>query len=132
MTSLAIHTADGDGPYPGVLLYPDAFSPRPRIAEMAAFAKLGPMMQALTPDRLTADAETYLDFLAGRDAVAPFAHADNDSSMTPEQVKALEAALAESGATRSSARPLLPRRAIRRGRGSSGRSRSSRTPGAPR
>ncbi len=208
MTTVDIHTADGDadtyvvrpdgdGPYPGVLLFPDAFGLRPRIAEMAAriaergyivlapnilyrggrsplvdpadledaekrgaaFGRLGPMMQALTPERLIADTQIYLDFLAARDGAdagpvaivgycmggrnaliameafperittlasfhagrvvtededSPhlsveritgevyFGHADNDGSMTPDQVKALEAALEESGVTYTS------------------------------
>ena len=29
-------TGEGPGPHPGVLLYMDAFGPRPRLAEMAA------------------------------------------------------------------------------------------------
>src|SRR3954471_12698138 len=99
---------DGDGEYPGVLLFMDAFGLRPRIAEMAAriaergyavlapnllyrggrsplvepaelqdpekrgaaFGRLQPMMQALTPARLTADTGTYLDFFAAQDGVA--------------------------------------------------------------
>jgi carboxymethylenebutenolidase len=188
---------DGDGQYPGVLLFMDAFGLRPRIAEMAAriaergyavlapnilyrggrsplidpadlqdpekrgatFGRLMPMMQQLTTERLTADTATYLDFFAAQDGVAAgpvaivgycmggrnalvameafperikalasfhagrvvtddedsphlavgqitgevyFAHADNDGSMTPDQVKALESALDEAGVTYTS------------------------------
>jgi carboxymethylenebutenolidase len=208
MTTVDIPTADGaadsylvrpegDGQYPGVLLFIDAFGLRPRIAEMAAriaergyavlapnilyrgsrsplvdladledpekrgaaFGRLGPMMRQLTPKRLTADTATYLDFFAAQDGVAPgpvvivgycmggrnaliamaafpdrikalgsfhagyvvtedadsphlgvasitgevyFGHADNDGSMTPEQIKALEAALSDAGVTYTS------------------------------
>ncbi|KUL34585.1 dienelactone hydrolase family protein [Actinoplanes awajinensis] len=183
---------DGPEPYPGILMFMDAFGVRPRLREMAdrvaergyavllpnlfyrsqrspivdpavltdekergaAFAKLGPMMQELTPERVVADATAYLDFLAAQDGVAAgpagifgycmggmnalrvisalpdrvsvlgsfhagrvvgdqpdsphrgvgsitgevyFGHADNDSSMTPEQIAELEAALADAG-----------------------------------
>ena len=183
---------DGDGPFPAVLMFMDAFGLRPRLAEMAeriaqrgyavlvpnlfyrsaqgqlvtpeeltdpekrgaAFGRLGPMMQELTPARIAADSGSYLDFLAAQPSVAPgpvvatgycmggrqalraieahpdrikalasfhaggivsddpdsahlavgavtgelyFAHADHDRSMTPEQIKALEAALDEAG-----------------------------------
>ena len=98
---------DDDARHPGVLLWTDAFGPRPRIEEMARqiaeqgyvvlvphvfyrqgraplldtstlkdpdargslFAKLRPWMNALTPERAMSDAESYLDFLAGQDAV---------------------------------------------------------------
>lgn len=188
---------DGPGPYPGVLLFADAFGLRPRIAEMAAeiaergyavlavnllyrggrsplvdtadladpekrgaaFGRLMPMIQDLTARRLAADTETYLDFFAAQDGVAAgpvvvvgycmggtnalraieafpdriaalasfhagrvvtdqsdsphlavgaitgevyFAHADQDQSMTPDQIKTLEAALAEAGVTYTS------------------------------
>jgi carboxymethylenebutenolidase len=183
---------EGDGPFPGVLMFMDAFGLRPRLAEMAqliaergyavlvpnlfyrsarsplvtaeeladpekrgaAFGRLSPMMQELTPERVAADTDSYLDFLAAQPGVAAgpvaavgycmggrnalvameahpdrikalgsfhaggvvtdqptsphlavgnvtgevyFAHADNDRSMTPEQIKALEAALDEAG-----------------------------------
>ncbi|MEU4239003.1 dienelactone hydrolase family protein [Actinoplanes sp. NPDC026619] len=188
---------DGDGPFPGVLFFMDAFGLRPRLAEMAeriaergyavlvpnlfyrsasgrlvtpeelddpekrgaAFARLGPMMQALTAERVAADTGSYLDFFAaqpgvsaepvvavgycmgGRNALraieahpdrikalgsfhaggvvtdAPdsphlavgsvtgelyFAHADNDSSMNADQIKALESALEDAGVTYTS------------------------------
>jgi carboxymethylenebutenolidase len=188
---------DGDGPFPGVLFFMDAFGLRPRLEEMAeriaergyavlvpnlfyrdasgllitpeelgdaekrsaAFGRLGPMMQNLTAGRIAADSGSYLDFLAaqpgvsaepvvavgycmgGRNALraieahpdrikalasfhaggvvtdAPdsphlavgsvtgelyFAHADNDSSMTADQIKALESALEDAGVTYTS------------------------------
>jgi carboxymethylenebutenolidase len=183
---------EGDGPFPGVLVFMDAFGLRPRLAEMAgriaergyavlvpnlfyrsasgplvtseeltdaekrgaAFGRLGPMMQALTAERIVADTGSYLDFLAAQPGVADepvvlvgycmgarnglraiaaypdrikalgsfhaggvvtdepdsphlsvgaitgevyFGHADNDSSMTPDQIRALESALDEAG-----------------------------------
>jgi carboxymethylenebutenolidase len=183
---------EGDGPFPGVLIFMDAFGLRPRIAEMAAriaergyavlapnilyrggrpplvdpaeladperrgaaFGKLMPMVQALTTERITADTTSYLDFFAAQDGVAAgpvvvvgycmggtnalraiaahptriaavasfhggrlatdqpdsphlavgnitgeayFGHADNDQSMTADQIKVLESALDEAG-----------------------------------
>ena len=188
---------DGDGPFPGVLMFMDAFGLRPRLAAMAeriaargravlvpnllyrsaesplvdpddladpekrgaVFGRLQPMMRALTAERLAADTDSYLDFLAavpgvadrpaaivgycmgGRNALVAieahpdrigalasfhagrvvtdqpdsphlrvgaitgevyFAHADRDQSMTPEQIKTLEAALDEAGVTYTS------------------------------
>jgi len=188
---------DGDGPFPAVLMYMDAFGLRPRLAEMAervaergyavlvpnlfyrharppivdpavlgdpdqraaAFGRLAPMMQALTQEVIAADSAAYLDFLAAQPGVRPgpvvvvgycmggtlglrtieahpdrvaglgsfhagrvvsdqpdsphlavgsitgevyFAHADNDGSMTPEQIKALEAELDAAGVTYTS------------------------------
>ncbi|MFC7278225.1 dienelactone hydrolase family protein [Paractinoplanes rhizophilus] len=99
---------DGDGPFPGVLMFMDAFGLRPRLAEMAeriaergyavlvpnlfyrsasgplvtaeeltdpekrgaAFARLVPMMQRLTPARVAADTGSYLDFFAAQPGVA--------------------------------------------------------------
>jgi carboxymethylenebutenolidase len=99
---------DGDGPFPGVLMFMDAFGLRPRLAEMAeriaergyavlvpnlfyrsasgplvtaeeltdpekrgaAFARLVPMMQRLTPARIAADTGSYLDFFAAQPGVA--------------------------------------------------------------
>ncbi|MET0415300.1 MAG: dienelactone hydrolase family protein [Actinoplanes sp.] len=183
---------DGNGPFPGVLLFMDAFGLRPRIAEMAAriadrgyavlapnilyrggpsplvapeeltdaekrgaaFGRLMPLIRALTAERVAADTDAYLDFFAAQEDVAPgpvvvvgycmggtnalraieahpdriaalasfhagrvvtdgadsphlavgritgevyFGHADNDQSMTPDQIKALEAELDEAG-----------------------------------
>lgn len=188
---------DGPGPFPGVLLFMDAFGVRPRLREMAdriagqgyavlvpnlfyrsqasplidpdeltdperrgaAFAKLGPMMQTLTAERVIADVRSYTDFLAAREGVAAgpvgavgycmggrnaliamaalpdriavlgsfhagrvvtedensphlavgsitgevyFGHADNDGSMTPENIAELEKALTEAGVTHTS------------------------------
>jgi len=188
---------EGDGPFPAVLMFMDAFGLRPRLAEMAeriaghgyvvlvpnlfyrdatgplispeeladpekrgaAFGRLMPMIQGLTPERIAADSGSYLDFLAAQDGVDPgpavvtgycmggtnalraieahpdriaalasfhagrvvtdqpdsphlgvgsitgevyFAHADNDGSMNPDQIKALEAALDEAGVTYTS------------------------------
>jgi carboxymethylenebutenolidase len=187
----------GDGPFPAVLMFMDAFGLRPRLAEMAgriaergyavlvpnlvyrsarpplidpaqltdpekrgaAIGRLQPMMKELTPERVAADTGAYLDFLAAQPGVAPgpvvlvgycmggrnglrsieahpdriaalaafhagrvvtdqadsphlavgsitgelyFGFADNDRSMTPEQIKALEAALDEAGVTYTS------------------------------
>jgi carboxymethylenebutenolidase len=188
---------DGDGPFPAVLFFMDAFGLRPRLEEMAdriaargcavlvpnlvyrsarpplvapdeltdadkrgaAFGRLGPMMQQLTPERIAADTGAYLDFLAAQPGVAPgpvllvgycmggrnglraiaahpdriaalasfhagntvtdqpdsphlgvgsitgevyLGHADNDRSMTTEQIKTIEAALDEAGVTYAS------------------------------
>ncbi|MBL7261824.1 dienelactone hydrolase family protein [Paractinoplanes lichenicola] len=183
---------DGDGPFPGVLFFMDAFGLRPRIAEMAeriaergfvvlapnilyrggpsplvspeeladnekrgaAFGRLMPMIQQLTADRVAADTSAYLETLntegpvlavgycmGGRNALVAaerhpdrittvasfhaggvvtdqpdsphlgvgslrgevyFAHADNDRSMTPEQIKTFESALDEAGVTYTS------------------------------
>src|SRR6185312_11317286 len=95
---------DGQGPFPGVLMFMDAFGLRPRLAEMAqriaergyvvlvpnllyrsaqgplvtaeeltdpekrgaAFGRLMPMMQVLTPARMAADSAAYLDYLAAQ------------------------------------------------------------------
>ena len=184
-------TPEGEGPFPGVLLFMDAFGLRPQIMEMAAriaaegyvvlapnlfyrsarsplvepadltdeerrgaaFGRLMPMMRELTAERVVADTRAYLEFLpagragivgycmggrnaliavsalpdrfaalgsfhAGRvvsdDPASPhrnlgaitaevyFGHADNDGSMTPENITALEAALAEAGVTYTS------------------------------
>ncbi|RGC65915.1 Dienelactone hydrolase family protein [Micromonospora sp. MW-13] len=119
-----------------------------------AFARIMPLIAALTPEVVAGDAAAYLDFLAARDDVAPgpvvvtgycmggtnalraieahpgriaamasfhagrvvtdapdsphrgvgsvtgelyFAHADQDQSMTPEQIATLEAALDAAG-----------------------------------
>ncbi|WP_436525551.1 dienelactone hydrolase family protein [Actinoplanes sp. HUAS TT8] len=188
---------DGPGPYPGILLFMDAFGLRPRLQEMAdriaaegyavlvpnlfyrdrrsplidpdeltdpekrgaAFGKLGPMMQNLTAERVIADTRAYLDYLAAQDGVEAgpvgvvgycmggrngliamsalpdrikvlgsfhagrvvsddensphrgvgaitgevyFGHADNDGSMTPDNIKDLEAALEAGGVTYTS------------------------------
>ncbi|MGC4806775.1 dienelactone hydrolase family protein [Micromonospora sp. DT233] len=183
---------DGDGPFPAVLLFMDAFGLRPRLAEMAEriadrghvvlvpnlFHRAGPaimvdaalldtpeerarsyekvmrLVAGLTTQVVAADTAAFLDFLAGRDDVAPgpvaatgycmggttalraiealpdriaavasfhagrlvtdaadsphlgvgsvtgelyFAHADQDKSMTVEQIATLEAALDAAG-----------------------------------
>lgn len=183
---------DGDGPFPGVILYEDAFGLRPRLEEMCdriaergyavfapnilyrggrcpqfdlallsdpdrrgeLFGKVMPQIQALTGERIRSDARSYLDFFAAQDGVGPgpvvlvgycmggrnavrtavdypdrvaavgsfhagglvtdepdsvhkrvgsitgelyLAHADNDSSMTPDDVKTLESALDAAG-----------------------------------
>ena len=188
---------DGDGPFPGVLMFMDAFGLRPRLAEMAeriaergyavlvpnllyrsarpplvsveeltdaekrgaAFGRLMPMMKLLTPARVGADTDSYLDFLAARPGVAAgpvlavgycmggrnalrameerpdrikalasfhaggivtdepdsahlavgriagevyFGFADHDRSMSAEQIKTFEAALADAGVTYTS------------------------------
>ncbi|WP_446215087.1 dienelactone hydrolase family protein [Micromonospora sp. IBHARD004] len=185
---------DGDGPFPAVLVFMDAFGLRPRLAEMAEriaargyvvlvpnlfyragraplvdlsgladperrgaiFGQLMPFIGALTPDAVARDAGAYLDFLEAREDVAAgpvaitgycmggtnalraieaypdriaalasfhagrvvtdapdsphlgvgsvtgevyFAHADNDQSMTAEQIATLEKALEAAGVT---------------------------------
>ncbi|MBO3739580.1 dienelactone hydrolase family protein [Actinoplanes flavus] len=148
------------------LFYRDASGPLVTPDELtdgakrgAAFGRLMPMIRALTPERITADATAYLDFLARQERVADgpaglvgycmggrnavlvaaalpdriaalgsfhaggvvtdgpdsphtgvaaitaevyFAHADNDGSMTPEQIKTLEGALDAAGVTYTS------------------------------
>jgi carboxymethylenebutenolidase len=118
-TTVEIPTADGSaeaylvkpgggGPYPGVLMFMDAYGLRPRLAEMATriadrgyavlvpsllyrssrsplvdpaemadpekrgavWGRLGPMMQALTAERVVADSAAYLDYLAAQPGVA--------------------------------------------------------------
>jgi carboxymethylenebutenolidase len=183
---------DGDGPFPGVLLYPDAFGLRPRLTDMvdriaergyavlapnllyrggrcpqvdmtdladpekrdAAFGTVMQYVMGLTRELVERDAESYLDFLTARDGVAAgpvvlvgycmggmnairtaeafpdrvaavgsfhagrlvtdkadsphlrvgaitgelyVAHADNDRSMTPENIRTLEEALDAAG-----------------------------------
>lgn len=185
---------DGDGPFPAVLVFMDAFGLRPRMAEMAGtiaargyvvlvpnlfhrfgraplvdlaglhdenrrgelFEKISPMIGALTPDVIARDTAAYLDFLAAQPGVAPgpaaltgycmggtnalraieahpdriaavaafhagrvvtnapdsphlgvgavtgelyFGHADQDPSMTAEQIATLEKALDAAGVT---------------------------------
>jgi carboxymethylenebutenolidase len=183
---------DGDEPFPGVLIFMDAFGLRPRLREMAGriaergyavlvpnllyrggrapqadlaglddpdrraevVGRVMPLVHALDVASITRDAGSYLDFLAGQDGVAPgrvaivgycmggmnalrtieaypdrvagvasfhggrivtdrpdsphlrvgevtgelyFAHADNDHSMTADQIRTLEAALDKAG-----------------------------------
>jgi carboxymethylenebutenolidase len=183
---------DGAGPYPGVLMFQDAFGLRPRLFEMAgriagrgyavlapnllyrggrapqvdldgltdperrreAIGKVMPLVHGLDTGMVVSDAQSYLDFFAAQGGVAAgpvvivgycmggmnalrvieaypdrvagiasfhggrivtdrpdsphrkvgaitgevyFAHADNDHSMTAEQISALEAALDEAG-----------------------------------
>jgi carboxymethylenebutenolidase len=183
---------DGDGPFPGVLVFQDAFGLRPRLSEMAgriaergyavlapnllyrggrapqfdldgltdpqrrgeAIGKIMPLVHSLDTGKVTSDAQSYLDFLAAQDGVAPgpvvivgycmggmnalkvieafpgrvkgiasfhggrmvtdqpdsphrhvaaitgevyLAHADNDHSMSAEQIRTLERALDEAG-----------------------------------
>jgi carboxymethylenebutenolidase len=185
---------DGTGPWPGVLVYPDAFGLRPRLYEMAdriaergyavlapnllyragrtplfdldglqdpeqrgrIFAQIFPLTRQLTGDAIIRDSKAYLDFFAAQKGVAPgpvaivgycmggmnalrameafpdriaalgsfhagrvvtdapdsphravgritgevyFAHADNDNSMTPENIETLEEALDAAGVT---------------------------------
>jgi carboxymethylenebutenolidase len=188
---------DGDGPFPGVLVFPDAFGLRPRLFEMAdriaergyavlapnllyrggrapivdldglhdpeqrgkIFDQVLPLVRQLTPEKIGPDTRAYLDFFAASPGVAPgpvvavgycmgalnalramaafpdrikalgsfhagrvvtdapdsahltvgnligeayFAHADNDSSMTRENIATLEAALDAAGVTYTS------------------------------
>ena len=183
---------DGDGPFPGVILYQDAFGLRPRLEEMAdriaargyavlvpnllyrggrapqidlagladpdrrgeEIGKVMPLVMGLTNELIVSDARSYLDFFAAQDGVAPgpvalvgycmggmnairtaeaypdrvaavgsfhagrvvsdqpdsphlavgtieaelyLAHADNDRSMTAENIKTLEGALDAAG-----------------------------------
>jgi len=183
---------DGNGPFPGVLMFMDAFGPRPRLREMAGriaergyavlvpnllyrggrapqfdldgladperrgevIGKIMPQVHSLDTSKITSDARSYLDFFAGQEGVDPgpvvivgycmggmnalkvieaypdrvkgiatyhagrtvtdqpdsphlhvgsitgelyLAHADNDHSMSGEQIKALEAALDDAG-----------------------------------
>ena len=183
---------DGAGPFPGVLLYMDAFGLRPRIEEMAGriaergyavlapnlryrggrsplvdlsrmsdpaareelFGAVMPLIRALDTDKIVRDSKAYLDFFAAQDGIAPgpvvatgycmggtnavkameawperikgvasfhggrlvtdqpnsphlgvgavtgelyLAHADNDPSMTAEQIATLESALDAAG-----------------------------------
>ncbi|MFG1605951.1 dienelactone hydrolase family protein [Actinoplanes sp. NPDC049265] len=188
----------GNGPYPAVLLFMDAFGIRPRLEEMAdriaergyavlvpnllyrfgrspivdmdelkdpdrrgaVFGKVMPMIKDLDRDKLTSDAASYLDFMAsapgvdggpavlvgycmgGRNALVAaeeqpsrvravasfhaggvvtdepdsphrhigslggvelyFAHADNDGSMTADNIATLERALTDAGVTYAS------------------------------
>jgi carboxymethylenebutenolidase len=184
---------EGDGPFPGVLLFEDAFGLRPRLFEMAdriaaekgyavlapnilyrggpcpqidmagladpeqrnqLFGKIMPLIQQLNAATIAADTQSYLDFFAAQEGVdsgpvvvmgycmggtnalraieahpdrikavatfhagsivtddpasphlsvgnitgeAYFAHADQDHSMSADQIKTLEAALDEAG-----------------------------------
>jgi len=101
---VTLHTPEGSGPWPGVVMIPDAGGVRDTFQQMAArlagygYAVLLPdvyyregewapfdmktvftdgserqrlfaTMQTLTPDRVTADATAFFDFLAGRPEV---------------------------------------------------------------
>ncbi len=75
-----ISTPDGDGSHPGVLFMIDAIGLRPRIEEMA--------------DRIAA--QGYL--LAPRvRAEVYWGHADQDQSMTPENIATLDEAMDDAG-----------------------------------
>jgi carboxymethylenebutenolidase len=98
---------EGVGHYPGILVYMDAFGPRPRLEEMveriaregyvvllpntfyrhgpaplldtsrltdpdarsALFDTVRPFMRDLTPDRVAADADSFVDYLLAHDQV---------------------------------------------------------------
>jgi len=74
-----LHVPDGDGPWPGVLVFPDIYY---RAGEWVPFdvatlftepgerARMGTLVQPLSNDRIIADATAYAEFLLARPEVS--------------------------------------------------------------